>query len=224
MNNNLSSAERRGRRALREIAFVVFCVLLAEWAVLPLFGRNFLVGSIPVAAAFIFMFLSHRSHGETARELGWRLDNLASAARHLAVPLLLGSALLAVVGRLAGGGLPGGFRTGWGLLFTFAGLFLWGLMQQYALQAFVNRRAQAVWGSGRRSMLFVAAVFGLLHLPNLWLSLATFAGGLVWARAYQRAPNLPLLALTHALMTVVLVSTIPASALHGLRVGYNYYR
>jgi membrane protease YdiL (CAAX protease family) len=183
-----------------------------------------LIGSVPVVTAFVFMFLSHRAHGESARELGWRLDNLALAARYLAGPMILGAALLALIGWLAGWGLTGRYRPGWALLITMTALFVWGLMQQYALQAFINRRAQMVWGRGPRSVLFVAAVFGLLHLPNLWLSLATFAGGLMWAWVYQRAPNLWLLALSHAVMTVVLVSTIPPSALHGLRVGFNYYR
>jgi membrane protease YdiL (CAAX protease family) len=192
------AAARDRRRALMGIAFVVGCVLVAEWAVLPLFGRDFRVGALPVVAAFVFMFLSHRAHGESARELGWRVDNLAAACRRLAGPMLLGAALLALVGWLTGGGSAGRYRLGWPLLTTFAALFVWGLMQQYALQGFINRRAQAVWGRGPRSVLFVAAVFGLLHLPNLWLTAATFAGGLMWAWVYQRAPNLLALVLALA--------------------------
>jgi membrane protease YdiL (CAAX protease family) len=63
----------------------------------------------------------------------------------------------------------------------------------------------------------------LLHFPNPWLSLATFVGGVIWAWVYQRAPNLPALALSHSLMTLVLIWTLPASALGGLRVGFNYF-
>ena len=211
-------------QAAREIFFVVFCVLIAEWAILPLFGRNFLVGSIPVLCAFAYMFLSHRAHGETARELGWRLDNLWRAAALLLPPMLLASASLAAVGWLAGGLSTGKLRSGRVGLLIFASLFVWGLMQQYALQAFINRRAQILWGRGAASILFTAAVFGLLHLPNVWLTVATFAGGILWAAVYQRAPNLFALALSHSLMTMVLVSTVPAQALHGLRVGFNYFR
>jgi membrane protease YdiL (CAAX protease family) len=60
-------------------------------------------------------------------------------------------------------------------------------------------------------------------LPNPWLMTATFFGGLMWSYVYQREPNLWALALSHAVMTAILVITVPYGALHGLRVGYNYF-
>jgi membrane protease YdiL (CAAX protease family) len=220
------ASERRDarRRALREISFVIVCVLIAEWAILPIFGRDLRIGLIPVLTAFIYMFISHRRHGETARALGWRTDNFVGALKLLLPAMLLAAASLLLASRAAGWVYAGRYRVGWPLLLTFWWLFLWGLMQQYALQAFINRRAQVVWGRGRASVLAVALVFGLLHLPNFWLTLATFTAGLYWAYVYQRAPNLPALALSHSVMTMVLISTVPSSALHGLRVGYNYFR
>jgi membrane protease YdiL (CAAX protease family) len=80
-----------------------------------------------------------------------------------------------------------------------------------------------LWGAGARSTLFVASVFALLHLPNPWLTVATFCGGLLWAWAYQREPNLLAAAFSHSVMTVVLVTTVPYSALGGMRVGYGYF-
>ncbi|MCA1849827.1 MAG: CPBP family intramembrane metalloprotease, partial [Acidobacteria bacterium] len=74
-----------------------------------------------------------------------------------------------------------------------------------------------------RSVLLVALIFGALHLPNPWLTMATFVGGAVWAVVYQRAPNLYALALSHAIMTWVLVSTLPTQALQNLRVGFKYF-
>lgn len=218
-------APPRGRNsAAWEIAFVVVCVLIAEWAILPFFGRSLLIGSVPVTIAFAFMLVSHRRHREGARELGWRADNLLSALGLLLPPMLLAAALLVTAGWLIGGLNFGRFRAGWPLLRGFVLLFVWGLMQQYALQAFINRRAQLIWGGGPRSVLVVVSIFGLLHLPNLPLTLATFTAGLLWAAVYQRTPNLFALALSHSAMTVVLISTVPASALHGMRVGFNYYR
>ena len=211
------------RRAAREVALVVGCVVAAEWGVLPLFGRSAAAFAVPVCAAFAVMLASHRARRETPRALGFRLDNLPRALLLLAPPMLLAAALLYGGGRLVWGAGVWRFRPGWGLAAALFWLFLWGLLQQYALQAFVNRRAQELWGAGARSVLFVALVFALLHLPNLWLSVATFAGGLLWAWAYQRAPNLPALALSHTVMTWVLVSTVPGPLLHGLRVGYKFF-
>ena len=51
----------------------------------------------------------------------------------------------------------------------------------------------------------------------------TFVGGLIWAAVYEREPNLFALALSHAVMTWVLVSTLPASALNHLRIGFKYF-
>ncbi|MFL6230905.1 MAG: CPBP family intramembrane glutamic endopeptidase [Pyrinomonadaceae bacterium] len=208
-----------------EIASLASSVLIAEWAVLALAGFSKLWLAVPVGLALALMIYSHRARGETWRELGWRTDNFWRALVVLA-PLMLAGALLLVVGNRAwfGGRLRvGGWRAGWALFgFPLWGL-VWGLAQQYVLQAFINRRAQIVFGAGWRSILVVALLFGLLHLPNPWLAAATFLAGLVWAYAFQRAPNLYALALSHAVMTWVLVSTVPADALHSLRVGYKYF-
>lgn len=208
---------------LTEISLVVLCVLVAEWAVLPLFGKNYLVGLIPVCAAFALMLLSHRACRETAREVGWRIDNLPRALRLLVPAMVAATLLLVLVGWLCGSLRLGGIRAGRSAALTYFWLFCWGLLQQYPLQGFINRRAQMLWGRGRRSILLVATVFALLHLPNLWLMLATFSGGLLWAWAYQRAPNLLALAFSHSLLTIVLVTTVPYSSLHGMRVGYGYF-
>ena len=117
----------------------------------------------------------------------------------------------------------GGGRSGSRLATYATWGVLWGLFQQYALQGFINRRAQIIFGAGWRSVLLTALVFALLHLPNPWLAAATFLAGLIWAYAYQRAPNLFALALSHAVMTWVLISTVPVNSLEGLRVGFKYF-
>jgi membrane protease YdiL (CAAX protease family) len=100
---------------------------------------------------------------------------------------------------------------------------LWGPLQQYALQGFINRRAQILLGRGDLSVLLTGLLFALFHLPNPWLTLATFAAGLFWAWVYQRVPNLLAVGISHALMTWVLISSVSPAALHNLRVGYKYF-
>ena len=216
-----------GERALLvcEIVSVVSSVLLAEWAVLALAEWNRSALLVPTALAFALIIVSQRMRGETARALGLGGANFARALR-LLVPLMIGGALLLVlVAWLCFGTLPtwARVRGGWGLVGFALWGGAWGFVQQYALQAFINRRLQMLWGMGWRTTLVVAALFALLHLPNPALTAATFAGGLMWAWVYQRAPNLWALAVSHAVMTWVLIATLPAGALAGLRVGYKYF-
>lgn len=221
----LSSSARSRSLAAWEIASLVASTLIAEWAVLAAAGFNRLWLAPPVALAFALMIYSHRLRGESLRDLGWRFDNFWRALRLLLPPMLLGACLLALAGWLWFGASPraGEGRAGWSVLGFPVWGFAWGLLQQLVLQGFVNRRAQLICGKGWLSVALVAAVFALLHLPNPLLTAATFAGGLLWAWAYQRTPNLLALALSHAVMTWVLISTLPDSALGGLRVGYKYF-
>jgi membrane protease YdiL (CAAX protease family) len=202
-----------------EIASVTLSFLIAEWMVMPFAGNSKLVAAVPVGLAFALMLLSHRARGESAREIGWRLDNFGSAARLLILPMLVVAIVLVGIGLMMKS-----------LRFDrqqvqewVVWLPLWGLMQQYVLQGFINRRAQILYGRGSKSVLLVALIFALLHLPNPWLSVATFAGGLVWAYVYQRAPNLLALALSHALMSMLLALSLPPATINSLRVGIKYF-
>jgi membrane protease YdiL (CAAX protease family) len=209
--------------ALWEIVSVVVSVLVAEWVVFALAGDSALALLFPIATVVAFMLLSHRARGETAREVGWRLDNVWAAARLLAVPMFVFGAVLVGVGLYTSNLDFMRWEGGQSLFGVPALSLLWGPLQQYALQGFINRRAQIVLGRGWPSILVVAFVFALLHLPNPWLTFATFAGGLLWAYVYQRAPNLLALGLSHALMTWVLISSVPPAALHNLRVGFKFF-
>ncbi len=214
-----------GDRALAawEIVSVVSSVLIAEW-VLAVAGLNRLIVAVPVTLAFAFMIASHRQRRETLRDLGFRLDNFAHAVLLLLLPMLATTVVLLMVGWLSAAGINFlRWRSGSALVIQLVLGFAWGLVQQYVLQGFINRRAIIVFGRGWLSVLLVAAIFAALHFPNAWLAVATFVGGFVWAAVYQRAPNIFALALSHSLMTWVFISTTPAWALHHLRIGFSYF-
>jgi len=208
-----------------EIVSIISSTILAEWAVLALAGFNKIFLAVPIGLAFALMIFSHRVRRETLADLGWRFDNFWPALKLLLLPMIGGTILLALAGWLWFGASwrIGERRAGWEVFGLPVWGFLWGLLQQYVLQGFINRRAQMIWGKGWRGILLVALIFALMHLPNPWLTALTFLGGLLWATVYQRTPNLFALALSHALMTWTLVSTIPPTALHGLRVGYKFF-
>lgn len=202
-----------------EITSVMLSFLIAEW-IIPLFARHsLLVGAIPLCLALALMLLSQRARGEKARDIGWRMDNFFWALRSLALPMLAVALLLIITGRLVGGERADKIYI-WQWL---AWLPAWALIQQYALQGFINRRAQILCGRGIGSILLVGCVFAVLHLPNPWLACATFVGGVIWGGVYQRHPNLPALAISHTLMSLLLVWTLPPSMMSNLRVGFRYF-
>ena len=150
------------------------------------------------------------------------MDNFARAIFLLSVPILLSLFVLVALGYKWGSlGMPA--SPGWRHIQNYSWLIWWALLQQYALQAIINRQAQIIWGQGFRSITIVGLIFSMLHLPNAVLMVATLAGGIIWAYVYQRAPNLFALALSHSIMTVALVWALPPSLLHSLRVGSGYY-
>jgi hypothetical protein len=210
----------RGTRALAiwEIASVVTSCLIAEWVVLSFVGSNKLIASIPILLALGLMFTSHRERGETLHDLGFRLDNFLPSFRWLVLPTL--AALLVIIAAawyVNQTAFAGHFRP------RFLSIPLWALFQQYVLNGFINRRAQLLLGKGMKSVLLVAIVFSVMHLPNPLLAILTLLGGLIWAAAYQREPNLFALAISHAVASVTLALTISPNLLNNLRVGFKYF-
>ena len=202
-----------------EIVSVVVSCLIAEWVVLVFAGANKLLLAIPIVLALALMIYSHRAYGETPRDLGFRWDNFVAAVRLLALPTaaVVVVTILILLWLKPAGPKPDVFRSRF-LLVPF-----WALFQQYALQGYINSRAQVVFGPGWRSALVVALVFVVAHLPNPTLMTLTFISGLFWAVVYQRQPNLYALALSHAIASITVALAIPPQWTNGFRVGLKYF-
>jgi membrane protease YdiL (CAAX protease family) len=215
--DSLFQATGRGL-ALWEIASVVTSCLLVEWVVFSFVGRSKLVGAIPVLLALGLMLYSHRERGETFSEVGFRTDNFLAACRFLLLPTAIVVLFVVVISWTFNHAI---FVAPWRSRFLL--LPLWALFQQYALNGFINRRAQLALGKGPKSVVLVALVFSLLHFPNPLLAVLTFVGGLIWAAVYQQRPNLFALALSHTVSSLTLALAVSPKLLDSFRVGFKYF-
>ena len=106
-------------------------------------------------------------------------------------------------------------------LLDFLYVMVWGGAQQFVLQTVVFRDSQGA--AGRGAVLLAAAIFASLHLPNPFLVIVTFTGGLAWCWIYSRHPNILPLALSHAFATVIILLSFDPAVTGGLRTGWHYF-
>jgi len=205
--------------ALWEVVSVITSCILAEWTVVPFAAGRGFVTAFLILLALGFMIFSHWYRGENLRAIGFRLDNFVAAVRILFLPTL-GAVIVIMILEWSLSGSEFVLRP---LRPRLLLLPVWALLQQYALQGFINRRLQMALGAGFKVTLLVGLTFGLLHLPNPLLSLLTFLGGVIWAAVYQRQPNLLALAISQSLASLTLALAIPPNLINGLRVGFRYF-
>lgn len=158
----------------------------------------------------------HRRRGESAHDLGFRLDNLESSAR------LVFSYVAPLVLVMVGIGLALDLHRELPIerLWTRVALMpLFGVVQQYGLLGFFYRRFQEALPGRWAPILASALVFAFLHAPNTPLMVMTLAVSLGACVLYRRATNLWVLGLAHGLLSITVAMLLAKLLLYGLKVG-----
>ena len=201
--------------ALLDVVGISLLVPLFIWRLQFSVPRSWLVFPVWIALSFLL-------HGDTPRTLGCRADNLWPAFRQATAALLILAAAL-----LGTGAILGTITAAPAYLFSWRrqGLYLaFCLLQQVALQSFLNNRLLALIPHRAASSLLAGAIFAAAHWPNPVLVPVTFAGGTVLAWLFARERNVIPLAIAQALLGSLLWICFPVEWHHRMRVGPAYYR
>ncbi|MGH9330747.1 MAG: lysostaphin resistance A-like protein [Vicinamibacterales bacterium] len=156
------------------------------------------------------------AHAVRTGEWGFRRDAFLPALWKVAIPTVVGVAVILAAGELIETLHP---RRAVGRKLLY--LTPWGGGQQFVLQTLVFREARELMPRGA-AIVTAAAIFGAVHLPNPFLTPVTFAAGLVWCWVYSRHPNIIPLAISHALGTEAVLHAFDNDLTGHLRIGAAY--
>ncbi|MGB8833723.1 MAG: CPBP family intramembrane glutamic endopeptidase, partial [Candidatus Sulfotelmatobacter sp.] len=101
---------------------------------------------------------------------------------------------------------------------------LWTIYQQFLLQDLFMDRLLRLVSSPASAVTLAGTLFALAHLPNLVLSAATLAWGIICCALFRRYHNLWMLGLAQGLLGLCFAICVPESLHHHLRVGLGYLR
>lgn len=204
-------------RSARLAILLVLVILVYAWPVVYLVGHRSPLGTVVIILGLFLVFLYHRGRPITLTSLGFNGPAFIPGLRlslYLTAPVLL----IIFYAGLQFHSLQQRQHPHWDLF----GLFLWALAQQLALQTVLFETARRCW-SNHTAILLTAGVFGMIHLPNPLLTVATFVGALGWCWIYSKHPNLIPLAISHSLCSLMMISSLPREITGGMRIGYAYF-
>lgn len=167
------------------------------------------------------VLISQLAHRESPDDLGLTCRGLRDSAR-IVLPLALVLYAPALIYGFASQALILTAPSR-GIAASFAGYLLWCAFQQYVTQSYIHVRLMRITSSRHFRSAAVALLFGATHLPNPILTVATTAGGFIFAEVFARHRNIWPLALAQAAGGFLIAALSPAALIHNMRVGPGYH-
>jgi hypothetical protein len=169
----------------------------------------------------IWVVVSFLVHRDTPKTLGWRADNLVVATRRATVVFAIFAVAICAAGLSLGAlhRLPAHLIDG----HRFLGYCAFCLLQQVALNSFLNNRLLNAFGKPLPSALASGLIFAALHWPNPVLVPLTFIGGVAMGWLFATERNILPLTLGQGVMGALVLWAFPMAWHHSMRVGPGYY-
>ena len=130
-----------------------------------------------------------------AQEWGFRREGFMQAMKAGGV-----FALVAAVPLLAYGWMHSRFplpATFWMVMILYP---VWGLGQQFALQALITRNLRVLVPRLGFRMLAASVIFSASHFPNYWLMALTLVAGIAFTWVYEKYRNLWAIGIVHGIL------------------------
>ena len=105
---------------------------------------------------------------------------------------------------------------------AFGGYTVWSLRSNSCCRAIFWCASRAWFRVRLWAAAIAATIFALAHLPNPILTPITLIWGLAACLVFLKAATFGALAMAHAIFGICVAITVPASALHNMRVGRGY--
>jgi hypothetical protein len=209
--------ERTRSGAVVEVAALTALLLSYIWGWQGAFpGSSLLI----VVLYFGVGIASHLRRGESAREIGFRLDNWQTAVRGAAGAVAIAACFFLALGAALN---TWHFPSPRHMALELPWMVAWGTAQQYGLLCFFYQRLLEILQGPRAATLGAASLFAVFHVPNPLLLAVTLGAGIVSCTLYRRAPNVLVLGIAHALVSIVIASTLPLDVTHRMHVGPGYF-
>ena len=166
-------------------------------------------------------------HEDTLKDLGIRVDNLAKSFKEVGVATIFCIAAILCIFMF--------YRDSYRhhdlgrVLLDLLGYIFWGSLQQFALNSFLYLRLRKILANNYAAIISAAAIFSLLHVPNVALVIFTSIGGLLFCFLFSRNRNIFALGVMHGTVAIVALTLLVPGLMSDFRVGrqgferYNTY-
>ena len=210
------------RRSIGEAGILLGAVVIDQWVLRDFPNPLFELPALAVVTAVFVMSIMRRGG------LNRVLPHPLGSARRAWLVTLLTTALFALVLVLWGFMIRQPYDE-IPLKITQAGLtgllalavqhLVWAILQQGLLQLFLRPVIGEIFTKSTVATSAAAAIFGLLHLPSLVLTISTMILGAIWIALYSRYRRFWPIVVSHAMLSAVALVALPPQLNYELNVG-----